>query len=402
MSWIVCQIGAREHYAVPRALLHVGCLHTLYTDIWANSAIRGLGRFAGRRGRSLSSRYHPGIPTRMVNHWTANAMARRLRGGIEAGSDYEGFIEEGSWFSQKIRDRLSRGEVSPCTLFSYDTSAQELFQWAKPEGFCLVLDQMDPGRIEAELLAEEREKWPGWEPAAGRAPEAYHERRSAEWELADKIIINSDWSRNALIQQGVPQEKLVVLPLVYEADTGIPNRKNLQSERSGPLRALFLGQVNLRKGVPYLFEAARLLGSAVEVTIVGPVQVSQLAIDSAPSNVRFTGAVSRSDVASYYQNADVFVLPTLSDGFAITQLEAMAYGLPVIATPHCGKVVTGGEDGLIVPARDGAALAAAIEKLGANREDVRAMSEKALAKSRQFSVERLARELKGLAFHGNG
>ena len=58
----------------------------------------------------------------------------------------------------------------------------------------------------------------------------------------------------------------------------------------------------------------------------------------------------------------MFVLPTLSDGFAITQLEAMAHGLPVVATPNCGRVVTDGEDGLIVPPADADALASAIDR----------------------------------------
>jgi glycosyltransferase involved in cell wall biosynthesis len=95
----------------------------------------------------------------------------------------------------------------------------------------------------------------------------------------------------------------------------------------------------------------------------------------------------------YYGAADVFVLPTISDGFAITQLEAMAHGLPVIATSHCGEVVTHGEDGLIIPAFSGSALAEAILELERNRERVAEMSRRAVAKSRQFDLGRLAESL---------
>jgi len=54
-------------------------------------------------------------------------------------------------------------------------------------------------------------------------------------------------------------------------------------------------------------------------------------------------------VSDWYRSADVFVLPTLSDGFAITQIEAMSHGLPVIATPNCASVVENGVDGLWCP-----------------------------------------------------
>jgi glycosyltransferase involved in cell wall biosynthesis len=86
----------------------------------------------------------------------------------------------------------------------------------------------------------------------------------------------------------------------------------------------------------------------------------------------------------------VFVLPTVSDGFAITQVEAMAQALPVITTPNCGEVVTPGIDGLIVPPFDGEALAAAISKLDQDRPLLKEMSYRALDKSAHFYLPRQA------------
>jgi len=64
--------------------------------------------------------------------------------------------------------------------------------------------------------------------------------------------------------------------------------------------------------------------------------------------ITWAGAVSRDRVADYYARADVFILPTLSDGFAITQLEAQAWQLPVIASRNCGEVVRDGINGLLL------------------------------------------------------
>ena len=104
-----------------------------------------------------------------------------------------------------------------------------------------------------------------------------------------------------------------------------------------------------------------------------------------------------------YRTADAFVLPTISDGFAITQLEAMSYGLPVITTPNCGDVVTPGEDGYIVPIRDPQKLADAIAAFISDRDLLQRMSEKARAKSRTFTLARYANTIEdAVATMGSG
>ena len=98
---------------------------------------------------------------------------------------------------------------------------------------------------------------------------------------------------------------------------------------SSPLRVLFLGQVILRKGIQYLIAAARRLEAEnIRFDVVGPIGISRRAMTTAPSNMTFHGRTGRDQAATWYQRSHLFVLPTLSDGFAITQLEAMTYGLP--------------------------------------------------------------------------
>jgi glycosyltransferase involved in cell wall biosynthesis len=103
----------------------------------------------------------------------------------------------------------------------------------------------------------------------------------------------------------------------------------------------------------------------------------------------FPHRIPRAQAVELFRDADVFVLPTISDGFALTQLEAMSFGLPVITTPHCGNVVTEGVDGFIVPARSSDALARAILTLEQDRDRLRQMSAAALATPGQhrFSLQ---------------
>jgi len=192
-----------------------------------------------------------------------------------------------------------------------------------------VLNQMDPSRLGAALVHEEAKRWPGWQAQYIEIPEAYFRRREQEWALADRVMVNSNFCRLALIEQGVPAEKLIVVPLCYERDCGMQasagtHERTSPFDPAEPLRVLWLGQVVLRKGIQYLIEAARLLDREnIQFDVVGPVGISQTAVAAAPRNLTFHGRISRSQANAWYRQATVFVLPTLSDGFAITQLEAM-------------------------------------------------------------------------------
>jgi glycosyltransferase involved in cell wall biosynthesis len=253
---------------------------------------------------------------------------------------------------------------------------------------------MDPNRVEVELVRTEEKNWPGWAAQSLQVPEEYFARREEEWRLADRVVVNSEFSRQALLQQGVPPEKLAVIPLCYEPEFRIQNSEFRIHKSNQPLRVLFLGQVILRKGIQYLLAAARQLErEPIHFDVVGPVGISREAVSSAPGNVTFHGRTGRDEAAAWYRQSHVFVLPTLSDGFAITQLEAMAHGLPVVATPNCGEVVNDGADGFIVPARNADALADVFRRYLAQPELLPAQSAAASVKAGQFTLERLAKNL---------
>jgi glycosyltransferase involved in cell wall biosynthesis len=394
--WICSQIGAREHYAVPRALEQAGSLEALYTDLWAGPVLR---RVKVGQLRALAARHHPDLPSTRVSSWNFRAVAwevelrRRHRDGGLDGK-YQGFIDVGSRFATALRDRLKtqRHRLSRETsvFFGYDTGSLETFAWLWEQGIPCILDQMDPSRTEAALVRQEEEMWPGWSEGHRSIPEAYFQRREQEWSLASLIVVNSEFSRKALIAQGVPAEKLAVVPLCYEVETA---RESYRPTRA-PLRVLFLGQVVLRKGIQYLIEAARLLRrEPIRFDVVGPVGISNRAMRSAPANMVFHGRASRDHTDTWYRQSNLFVLPTLSDGFAVTQIEAMAHGLPVITTPNCGEVVTNGVDGFIVPARSAGELAERIILYLHNPAMLREHQQSALRKSRQFTIARLAKHL---------
>jgi glycosyltransferase involved in cell wall biosynthesis len=343
----------------------------------------------------------------------------KISGVKNAGGPYHGFIEVGSRFAVRVREALKRRpDLKPDSIFfGYDTGALEAMEWCRERGIKCVLNQMDPNRTEVELVRAEEQQWPGWAAQPTAVPEEYFQRREREWALADRIVVNSEFCRLALLRQGVAAEKLVVVPLCFEVGDGRwemgegrgrsearsqrsePSISNLRSpalpSSSAPLRVLFLGQVILRKGIQYLIEAAKLLaGENIHFDVVGPVGISREAVATAPGNLTFHGRAGRDQAADWYRRSHLFVLPTLSDGFAITQLEAMAHGLPVIATPCCGEVVSDGVDGFMVPARDAGALARTFRRYLAEPGLLESQRSAALEKSKQFTLTRLAENLR--------
>jgi glycosyltransferase involved in cell wall biosynthesis len=398
-SWFCAQIGAREHYAIPRALHQTGRLAVLYTDFWAGPLTRSLLPRHGAFG-ALASRFHPDLaraPIWACNLRTLEWEARlRLRSN-EEGGPYLGFCDVGRRFASAVRDQASRRDFPPGAIFfAYDTGALEIFAALRPRGVHCVLNQMDPNRVEVELVREEEKRWPGWVVGAIEIPEEYFCRREQEWALADRVVVNSEFSRQALIRQGVSADKLTVIPLCYESELSRKDDRRAVF-RQPPLRVLFLGRVVLRKGIQHLMEAAKLLrDEPVHFDVVGPIGISDDAVKSAPPNMTFHGRANRDQAGAWYQQADIFVLPTLSDGFALTQIEAMAHGLPVIATPNCGEVVTDGVDGFIVAPRDAISLAKAVQRYLVEPELLHVQRVAALKKSEQFKLGHLVERILSL------
>ncbi len=386
MNWLVTQIGSREHYAVPRAFHAQGKLHHFYTDIWSGR-FHGLARHLPGPLQALNHRFHPDLPRDKVTSFNFANLRHMARGRLHRGTqsieqDFDSFARIGQEFALCVNRHLAKHPFDPAgaTAFLFSTGALETCQRMRQMGVPVVVDQLDPARLDEQMVQAEMQAWPDWEPFPGKIPESYYARLAEEWRSADLVLVNSNWSRKNLLAEGIDDRKIVVVPLCYEPRSAPP----LSRSKDKPLTVLWLGQIILRKGIPYYFEAARQLASThIRFITAGRIGISQTGLNAAPPNMQVLGRVSRQRAVELFREADVFVLPTISDGFALTQLEAMSFGLPVIATPNCGEVVTDGEDGFIVPPRDSQALASAILRLDQDRDLLRQMSARATLKSKE-------------------
>lgn len=392
-SWICCQIGAREHYAVPRALKLSDLLEEVITDLWIPP-----GTLMHSWKLRLDGRFHPALADARVKAPNVAALTFEMKASATGTNGWSRIIRRNDWFQQHAVKELVQSHRNSSngnhTVFAYSYAAEHIFKFARERGWRTVLGQIDPGPVEERIVAGLRQTTAiaesDWEPA----PKQYWESWRTECTLADQIVVNSNWSRQALLAEGVADEKIRVIPLAYEASTSSFEREYPAAfNPNRPLRVLFLGQINLRKGVAQLLEAAKLLVDYdIEFWLVGPTQISIPSEFKQHPRIRWFGSVPRADVAKYYKEADVFILPTLSDGFGLTQLEAQSWKLPLIVSQHCGEVICDGVNGTVLDEVTGSAIAEALKTLVRSPQILNSMSSRSCV-SERFSLRTLASSL---------
>ena len=395
---VVCQIGAREHYALPVALHEQSRLAALATDIWVPPGSM-LGRLAGlwgEKGQRFAERYVAPLGNAEVISAGSIAQAGRI---LLRPAGWGRIMAHDRWFGDRTaRTLITRGifdrDLPPAT-FAYAYGALEILEAAESRGSPTLLGQIDPGPLEHDVVAEVAARHALPPPTV--PPELYWSRWRRECSLADVIVVNSAWSGTLLARAGIEPGKIVVVPLALATKHGPPlARPPLPSvfTRDRPLQVLFLGRVGVRKGAIELLDAmARLRAAPIHLTLVGPIDVALRPLIERHSSVEVVGPVPRGATAAYYQSADVMILPTHSDGFAITQLEAQAAGLPVVVSTFCGRVVSDRDSGLVLPEVSAEAIADALASLVAAPYQLGDMAARAPAIAARFTPERAAAAL---------
>lgn len=395
-KWLCCQLGAREHYAVPRALQLRGLLREFFTDFWIrpNALTNYWRNKAGRR-------FHPGLDQAYVTAANAAALAFEIKSQAGGLSGWELISKRNEWFQRNVVARLKRRarepQQQPVTVFAYSYAAEHIFNYARERGWRTVLGQIDPGPAEEWIVADPRQRanGNGWQ----SAPAEYWQKWRRECELADQIVVNSAWSRKELVSEGIPETRIRVIPLAFEAGKDAETfQRNYPSAFSAarPCRVLFLGQINLRKGARELLDAARFFAKEpVEFWFVGPQQIPIPGDLRNTGYIKWFGAVPRTNVDRFYREADVFILPTLSDGFGLTQLEAQSWKLPVIASRFCGEVVQHDRNGVILEEVSAEAIANVLSELLRSPQRLAAMSRHSYVHE-DFSLKALASSLSQL------
>ncbi|MFO1477290.1 MAG: glycosyltransferase family 4 protein [Verrucomicrobiota bacterium] len=247
-------------------------------------------------------------------------------------------------------------------------SAEEAFDHADRVGALKVLDASNShptsfyGFWQRELDI--------WNPGARVAvPRRVFARANREIERADLVLCPSTYVRDSMLYNAIPESRLAVNP--YGADLGVFTPRPAVPERP---RFLFVGMLTLRKGVQYLVPAFERLQREVpeaELLLCGPVHA-----DFRPLFRRWSArfqhvpGLPHRELAALMRTCTAFVFPSIEEGFARVIAEAMASGLPVIATHQSGAstVVEDGREGRIIRERSPDAVLEAMREMVRDRE----------------------------------
>ncbi len=395
---VICvHIGARAHYLIPKALQLKGNLSYLITDTWiASAAVRS--RLAGspvRMVKSFASRYSAAIPANAVKSFSFKFLAIEVMLRAKRLKGWDLIIARNNYF-ESIAENIFRKLPSTDSVLGISYTSHKVFKVAGQRKQKKILFQIDPGLKEEHIVADIVARYgdvytTNWEPA----PASYWNAWREECTMADVIMANSIWSKDALIEEGIEEQKIKVVPLPFQIEkkhNAFKKEYPVAFNKERPMRCLFLGTLTLRKGVHIVLEvASRLVNAPIEFIMVGQNELDMKLLDK--PNVQYKGVASRADTDAYYQSSDVFLFPTLSDGFGLTQLEAMAWQLPVIASKHCGEVVVNQVNGLELDTCDADTLEKALMYCLEHPETLKKTASNCLETVKQFSLENFADSL---------
>lgn len=401
----VAQLGARRHYAVPRALYVAGILHEFHTDLFMSPSAARCVQFCGRIIGSpsaisrLSGRSADGIPSSYVVSYSWLAVYSRLRnlGVSRIGQSASDWLWLGECFAKNVSKRL-RPETQ--AVYAFTSAARELFLQNKYDGRRSILDQATaPRKQELALVDEEARRFSSWieREASSVDPGMYHERQLEELELADVILCASGFVKSMVESEGVHPTKTRVVPLGI--NTNGMKIQATKRRKQGNLRVLFIGDDGLRKGIGYLDQAIRKMPiSKITVRVVGNLGFNSSGLSHLAQRMELVGRVPRTEVVKQFEWADVLVLPSVSDTFGLVVLEALKAGLPVVATQNtCApEIIREGVDGFVVPIRESDILRERLEQLMSNPDLLAEMSHNALERVTEFSLAKYSERLGGI------
>lgn len=319
----------------PRLARELECLHLL-GEYWTGFALREGGATAalftalgrGKMPACLRPRILRGIPATRLHTMSCLELGTIAR--LRLGADYHATIHRrNEAFQQRISDRSLAAHDA---VIGFDTSSWLLAERCQRLGRPFFLDRTSahPAAVRT-IMRDFDRRFPAWSGRTETRPRSVDDAEATEHAFATRIVVGSSFAQATLIAQGVAADKIVVNPYGVDWQTFAAP----EPPAARPFRFLFVGTVAAHKGIPILLEAWRRLSLPdTELWIVGGIGTRERRLIPDLPHLRLFGQTPRAQLPAIYAQADVFVFPSLFEGFGLVLLEALAAGLKIIATPH--------------------------------------------------------------------
>lgn len=358
---IVC-IGRFHHYDLARELSKRGMLERLFT------------------GYPVWKLRDEGIPLDRVSSfpWLQTPYMALRKWKLMKEGPFELRL---AWYAHNSLDRFVARNLPKCDLiFALSGSGLACGRAMQSGGGRYICDRGSSHiRFQNAILEEEFKRW--GETFRGIDPRMIA-KEEMEYESCDLITVPSTFAYRSFIQMGIPESKLRIVP--YGVD--LRRFEKVGKPPSDCFDILFVGNASFRKGVPYLLEAFKKFKHPKKrLTFVGAISPEVehiLHINPTEKEVKFLGPISQPNLKHLMSRSHVLVLPSIEEGLALVQAQALACGCPVIGTTNTGAedLFTDGIEGFIVPIRDSSAIAERLQELADDRGKRQRMSEASLVR----------------------
>lgn len=324
-----------------------------------------------------------GIPPEKIKTfpWLQAPFMMRGRFGLDK---WNWLNKEWAWQAQQTLDKHVARVIDPeSTLISLSGSGLHAGKKVQSNGHKYICDRGSSHIVyQDRLLEEEYKKW-GFE-FTGVDPRMIR-KEQAEYDQADFITVPSGFVKNSFIDMGVSPDKIIKIPYGARLD----RFSKVAEPSDNSFRILWVGGVSIRKGFMYLLKAfQQLKHPSKELLVIGNVskEIKQLLANENLDNIEFRGIVPNSNLPGIYSSSHVFVLPSIEEGLALVQGEAIACGCPIISSANTGAedLITHGREGFVIPIRSSDAILQRLQELIENPFLRETMSEAAQEKTRSI------------------
>ncbi|MFM5908264.1 MAG: glycosyltransferase family 4 protein [Novosphingobium sp.] len=290
-------------------------------------------------------------------------------------------------FARALVDEIASPEEF--ALWGYNGSSLDAFAAAARQGRRTILDRtIGDFRYYNERMAELQDRYGDWFlPTERRMTDEHIARDQQEFELADTILVGAEFAAQTIRDRAGPAVagKVRVLNYCYDELLFANQPEPAPVVREGPVKFLFIGQANPRKGIHHLLEAfARLPASQASLTVLGDMRVPASTFARHAGRIDYIPTVARAQVPAIMAAHHVLVFPSYFEGSALSLMEGLASGLALIQTPMSGNGVTP-ETGLLIDRPDTDALEAAMVAASSDRDRLNGWRAAAQIEARKYA-----------------
>lgn len=259
----------------------------------------------------------------------------------------------------KLAKYLEKNKSNIDGVYAYEDIALKTFSTAKRNDIKCIYDlPIGYWRAMRALLKEERDKNPEWAMTLGGFDDSEEklQRKDDELSLADKIYVASSFTKKTLEMYPGKLADIEVIPYGFPK---INKERTYDGIQDRKIKVLFVGGLSQRKGLSYFFDAIKDLEDKIEATVVGKGNLSECTtLNEALSRVNYIPSLPHNEILSLMAKQDLFIFPSLFEGFGLVITEAMSQGTPVITTDRtCGPdIINNGVDGWVVEAGNSEAI----------------------------------------------